>query len=107
MRTTFKPLFDQAMTDVVSLADVFARINAAGGMGEMLGHFFDKNGHVLETTLTARTLAVDLDGPEDSKIVAVAGGVEKAAAIHAVLRSGRLKGLITDEPTARILTREP
>ena len=82
-------------------------INAAGGMGEMLGHFFDKNGHVLETTLTARTLAVDLDGPEDSKIVAVAGGVEKAAAIHAVLRSGRLKGLITDEPTARILTREP
>jgi DNA-binding transcriptional regulator LsrR (DeoR family) len=82
-------------------------INAAGGMGEMLGHFFDQNGHVLETTLTARTLAVDLDGPQDSKIVAVAGGVEKAAAIRAVLRSGRLKGLITDEPTARILTREP
>lgn len=82
-------------------------INAAGGMGEMLGHFFDQNGHVLETTLTARTLAVDIDGPEDSKIVAVAGGVEKAAAIRAVLRSGRLKGLITDEPTARILTREP
>ncbi len=82
-----------------------AEINAAGGVGEMLGHFFDKNGHVLETALTARTLAVDLDGPEESRIVAVAGGVDKAAAIRAVLKSGRLKGLITDEPTAQILIR--
>lgn len=80
-----------------------AEINAAGGMGEMLGHFFDAKGRVLETTLTARTLAVDLDGPKGSRIVAIAGGLAKAGAIRAVLESGRLKGLITDEPTARAL----
>ncbi len=80
-----------------------AAINAGGGVGEMLGHFFDARGRVLETTLTARTLAVDLDGRADSQIVAIAGGAEKVEAIRAVLESGRLTGLITDEPTARRL----
>lgn len=80
-----------------------AEINAAGGVGEMLGNFFDARGRVLETTLTARLLAVDLDGPSKSRIVAIAGAVAKAAAIRAVLESGRLTGLITDEPTARAL----
>ncbi|MFO1202154.1 MAG: sugar-binding transcriptional regulator [Tabrizicola sp.] len=80
-----------------------AEINAAGGVGEMLGNFFDARGRVLETTLTARLLAVDLDGPPKTRIVAIAGAVAKAPAIRAVLESGRLTGLITDEPTARAL----
>lgn len=80
-----------------------AEINAAGGVGEMLGNFFDARGRVLETTLTARLLAVDLDGPSKTRIVAIAGAVAKAPAIRAVLESGRLTGLITDEPTARAL----
>lgn len=80
-----------------------AEIEAAGGVGEMLGHFFDARGRVLETTLTSRTLAVDLDGPRESRIVAIAGGPGKVEAIRAVLLSGRLSGLITDEPTARAL----
>jgi DNA-binding transcriptional regulator LsrR (DeoR family) len=80
-----------------------AEINAAGGVGEMLGHFFDARGRVLETTLTARTLAVDLDGPPQSRIIAIAGGADKVQAIRALLMSARLKGLITDEPTARAL----
>ncbi len=78
-------------------------INTVGGVGEMLGHFFDAQGRVLETTLTARTLAVDLLGRPESRIVAIAGGVAKVAAIRAVLRSGHLRGLITDEPTAQAL----
>jgi DNA-binding transcriptional regulator LsrR (DeoR family) len=80
-----------------------AEITAVGGVGEMLGHFFDARGRVLETTLTARTLAVDLDGPRQSRIVAIAGGSGKIEAIRAVLLSARLKGLITDEATARAL----
>ena len=71
----------------------------------MLGYFFVANGKVLETSLTARTLAVDLDGPEESRIVAIAGGLSKIAAIRAVLKSGRLKGLITDELTAMALVK--
>lgn len=80
-----------------------AEITRAGGVGEMLGHFFDARGRVLETALTARLLAVDLESPGPSRIVAIAGGITKVAAIRAVLESGRLRGLITDEPTARAL----
>lgn len=80
-----------------------AEINAAGAVGEMMGHFFDADGHVLETTLSARTLSVDLDGPPAARIVMIAGGPEKIGAIRAVLNSGRLNGLITDELTAQAL----
>jgi DNA-binding transcriptional regulator LsrR (DeoR family) len=37
------------------------------------------------------------------QIVAVAGGAEKVQAIRAVLNSRRLRGLITDERTAKAL----
>lgn len=80
-----------------------AEINAVGGVGEMLGHFFDTRGRVLETTLTARLLAVDLESPTRTRIVAIAGGPAKVQAIRAVLESARLTGLITDEVTARAL----
>ncbi|MDB5660184.1 MAG: central glycolytic s regulator [Cypionkella sp.] len=77
-------------------------IQAAGGVGELLGHFFDAQGEILQTQLTARTLAVSFDEVGD-QIVAIAGGPDKVQAIRAVLSSRRLKGLITDEVTARAL----
>jgi len=80
-----------------------AEITQVGGLGEMLGHFFDAKGRVLETALTARLLAVDLEGPKGARIVAMAGGPGKVAAVAAVLASGHLHGLITDEATARAL----
>lgn len=80
-----------------------AEINAAGGVGEMLGHFFDARGRVLETTLSARTLSVDLEAARGSRIVLIAGGPQKVPAIRAVLNSGRVNGLITDELTAEAL----
>lgn len=69
----------------------------------MLGHFFDARGRVLKTTLTSRALGVTLDGSANNRVVAIAGGPIKVAAIRAVLLSARLKGLITDERTARAL----
>ncbi|GAA4228510.1 sugar-binding transcriptional regulator [Sagittula sp. NFXS13] len=79
------------------------QIARAGAQGEMLGDFFDADGHVVETTLSARTLAVGYDPAREEDIVAIAGGPEKVAAIRSVLRSGRVAGLITDELTARAL----
>jgi DNA-binding transcriptional regulator LsrR (DeoR family) len=78
-------------------------IAAAGGVGELLGHFFDAEGRILLTTLTGRTLAASFGKPGAHRIVAVAGGTEKIAAIAAVLMSHRLTGLITDEATAKAL----
>ncbi|MBB5702068.1 DNA-binding transcriptional regulator LsrR (DeoR family) [Ochrobactrum daejeonense] len=78
-----------------------------GGVGEMLGHFFDASGQRLETALTARTIAASVENADMSRIIGLAGGLSKAEAIRAVLKSGRLYGLITDERTARALVGEP
>jgi DNA-binding transcriptional regulator LsrR (DeoR family) len=78
-------------------------ITAAGGVGEILGHFFDVDGKILETTLTARTLSASLPRSKNERLVALSGGLPKVEAIRAVLRSRCLYGLITDEKTARAL----
>lgn len=93
----------QLVTSGMIEASEIAAIRDAGGVGEMLGHFFDPAGRVIETPLTARTLAVSLDTGGNDRIIALAGGAEKIAPLRAVLNSGRLSGLISDERTARAL----
>jgi DNA-binding transcriptional regulator LsrR (DeoR family) len=78
-------------------------IRAEGGVAEMLGHFFDEGGHVMATSLTRRSLGAKLDEPRQSRVAAIAGGRGKAPAIRAVLQSGRVMALITDEATAKAL----
>ncbi len=78
-------------------------ITAAGGVGEILGHFFDADGNILETTLTARTLSASLPRMKGERLVALSGGLPKVEAIRAVLKSRCLYGLITDEKTAQAL----
>ncbi len=81
-------------------------IEAAGGVGEMLGHFFDSNGNVVETALSPRTLSVSMDKARGQDIIALAGGPQKVAAIRAILKSGMLSGLVTDERTAKALLKD-
>ena len=83
-----------------------SEVKARGGLGEVLGHFFDEHGQPIETSLTLRTLSLGLDLLRGRKIVAVAGGAEKTCAIRSVLMSGLLGGLITDERTAYALVQD-
>src|SRR5690606_2065037 len=91
---------------MIELAEV-EEIASLGGVGEMLGHFFDADGQRLETALTARTIAASVENADMSRIVGLAGGISKVEAIRAVLKSGRLYGLITDERTAKALVEKP
>lgn len=93
------------MTGMIEHSEI-AEIKEAGGTGELLGHFFDADGNTVETTLTERTMAISRADLEATRIVAVAGGKVKTHAIRAVLASGSLGGLITDERTARALVEE-
>ncbi|MCO5063313.1 MAG: sugar-binding transcriptional regulator [Rhizobiaceae bacterium] len=77
-----------------------------GGVGELLGHFFDAEGKPFETSLSNRILALDRQDLQGRRIVAVAGGRIKVSAIRSILKSGSLTGLITDERTARSLVEE-
>ncbi|MEM7299721.1 MAG: sugar-binding transcriptional regulator [Pseudomonadota bacterium] len=81
-------------------------VRRLGGVGEVLGYFFNDEGDFVETPLTARTLSLDLDQLENKRIVAIAGGKEKTCAIRSALMSRRLSGLITDECTAHALVEE-
>lgn len=81
-------------------------VTAAGGVGEILGHFFDADGKILETTLTARTLSASLPRSKKERLVALSGGLPKVEAIRAVLKSRCLYGLITDERTAQALLKD-
>lgn len=78
-------------------------IAAAGGIGEILGHFFDADGRIIETALSSRMLSASFPNTRSERLVALAGGQSKVEAIRAILTSGRLSGLITDERTAKAL----
>ncbi len=80
-----------------------AGIARAGGVGEMLGHFFDKRGRPVGREISDRILTQPLDQLSGRRIVAVAGGTRKTDAIKAILESGLLSGLIIDEHTARAI----
>lgn len=91
-----------ASTGLIS-PDEVATLERSGVEGELLGHFFDAEGGLVDTELSNRSLSVPLDALQGGNVVAIAGGLSKLQAIRAVLRSGILKGLIIDEATARRL----
>jgi DNA-binding transcriptional regulator LsrR (DeoR family) len=86
--------------------DEVAELERAGVAGEMLGHFFDVHGNIVETELSGRSISLPPQDLRGRNIVAIAGGPSKVAGIRAALASGFLKGLITDELTARRLVNE-
>ncbi len=89
-------------TEMVDESDV-KTVKKAGGVGELVGNFFASDGTPVNTNLTKRTMGLSIDDIRGSQVIAVAGGESKLKAIKAVLNSGLLTGLITDEQTARSL----
>ena len=81
----------------------FEDVVRAGGRGEILGHFFDTRGRRVETELSGRLASLSYEDLQGGRLVAVAGGTSKPEAIRAVLSSGLLHGLLTDERTATAL----
>lgn len=81
-----------------------AEVERAGAVGELLGRFVDAEGRAVAAAVNERAVAVRPEEMPGRQVVAIAGGRNKARAIAAVLESGVLTGLITDEATARELT---
>lgn len=98
------PEAQTVMAGVIS-AETMEDVRARGGVGELIGHFFDTDGSLVKTELSERTLSISISDLRDSRTVAVAGGEGKINSIWAILKSGLLDGLITDERTAKALVR--
>ncbi|MBY6207528.1 MULTISPECIES: sugar-binding transcriptional regulator [Halomonas] len=98
---------DQGHSLLMELGEINAEDAASlrkdGASAEILGRFLSRDGRELDSEINRRTLGLSLAQLRGHRIVAVAGGAQKIEATRAVLASGLLKGLITDEEVARQL----
>lgn len=79
-----------------------ARLVALGAVGDLVVHPFDVTGRFLAPDLAERSVAIGVDALRRvPRVVAVAAGSAKAAAIRGALASGVVRILVTDRVTAR------
>jgi len=72
-----------------------------GAVGDILSHFYDKDGNIIENALNARLISSDLSLLKNGKkVIGVAGGKDKVTAIHSALSGKLVNVFITDEDTA-------
>jgi DNA-binding transcriptional regulator LsrR (DeoR family) len=81
-----------------------AALVAAGAVGDIALRFFDAEGAPVRSSLDERILGITTEQLQKApRVVAVAGGPEKADAIRAALKSEIIDVLITDQGTAEEL----
>jgi DNA-binding transcriptional regulator LsrR (DeoR family) len=79
-----------------------ARLVGLGAVGDLVVHPFDEAGEFIAPDLAERAMAIGVaELRQARRVVAVAAGPEKAAAIRGALASGVVRILVTDAPTAR------
>lgn len=77
-------------------------VRTLGIVADVAGNLVDARGGFVTAGLARRTLGVDLAALASHELFIVAGGVEKAAATLAALRSGCVDGIILSEGLARM-----
>lgn len=83
-------------------------LKAAGAVGDLLGHYLNKDGERIDHPLNRRVVSLSLeDLGRIRKVILAAGGLYKADVIRAILRRRLAHVLVTDEATARQLMIDP
>ncbi|ACM29519.1 sugar-binding transcriptional regulator [Agrobacterium sp. SHOUNA12C] len=81
-----------------------ADLAEAGAVGDISLRFFDLKGNTVKTPLDERVIGISLEELEKvDRVVALAGGEKKTAAIAGALRVGVIDTLVTDKFTAQRL----
>lgn len=84
----------------------FRLLAMKGAVGDVICHFIDKNGGLVDTEVDSRLVSVPLSTLKElENVIGVAAGRHKLPAIHAALTGGYMDILITDEETAAQLCR--
>ena len=82
----------------------FKKLKSAGAIGDMLMHFIDKDGHLVDDEIEERIISTKLEDLKiNDYIIAAVGGEEKLSIIHTAITHGLVNVLITDEVTAELL----
>lgn len=81
-----------------------ASLKKAGAVGDLVCHFIDEQGELVDHPVNRRIMAVSPADLKGIRLVAIAaGGANKEQAIRAALRASDAKVLITDESAAEAL----
>jgi DNA-binding transcriptional regulator LsrR (DeoR family) len=79
-------------------------LRAAGAVGDILGHYLDANGELVDHPLNRRAISLSVeDLARIRKVILVSGGMDKFEIIRAVLRRKLAHVLVTDERVAERL----
>lgn len=85
----------------------FLLLNMKGAVGDIICHFIDRDGNLVDTEVDSRLVSVPLSTLNQlENVIGVAAGTHKVSAIAAALKGGYLDILITDERTAEMLCQE-
>lgn len=83
-------------------AATLQRIRSTGAVGDMFVEYYDIGGRILDVGIGAQVVGLQVsDLPGSRTVIAVAGGIYKAAAILGALRLGVIHVLVTDRATAQ------
>lgn len=87
-------------------ADEVVELQEAGAIGDILGHYIDRHGRVVNFDLDQRTIGLDLDRLATiPKSIAVAVGEDKSGITRAALYAGLCSVLVTESNVAeRVLS---
>lgn len=81
-----------------------SEIAAMGGVGDILGQFYDAEGRVVNHALNHRVIAVPLDELRNiPEVILISGGENKILAIKAVIQGKLITTLVTDGDSAEAL----
>lgn len=73
----------------------------AGAVGDLLGHFINRRGEIVDPELDARTIGLSLSNLRSrDRVIGVAVGAAKQKVTLGALKAGLINVLITDEATA-------
>jgi DNA-binding transcriptional regulator LsrR (DeoR family) len=93
------PLFQDGFISKTELK----ALHKAGGVGEIVGWAFDKEGRLIEGITNERVASAPIPSRERTQVIAVAMGEHKLPGIRAAVKRRLINGLITDEATAEAL----
>jgi DNA-binding transcriptional regulator LsrR (DeoR family) len=83
----------------------FWELKGRNVVGEVLAHFFDKEGNIVDHSITKRSVVVDIP-TKRGKVVAVSGGTHKIEAIRGALKGKLIDVLVTDYDTCMALLKD-
>ncbi|MBU2328027.1 MAG: sugar-binding transcriptional regulator [Alphaproteobacteria bacterium] len=84
-----------------------ARLRNLHAVGDIMGRFVDRDGHIADVQLDDRTIGLRLEAiAAKERVIGVAAGEDKHRIAAACLRAGYVTDLVTDEVTARRILEE-